>query len=177
MTDHERYGRVIAVRGVHTGDPDDARRALGSLWKTAGPPLHEDFRTMPYAETESLGGIPSLQFHLFADLPDPLIAAIADSGASAVEVRHWGGAMARPAADACPVGHRDAPFSITVDGSADTAAPMVPYSTGGSFLNFLHDPSRTATAYTPENHRRLREIKRAYDPQNVFHRNHNIEPA
>ncbi|TDC42816.1 hypothetical protein E1281_35840 [Actinomadura sp. KC345] len=42
---------------------------------------------------------------------------------------------------------------------------------------FLHDPSRTATAYTPENHRRLREIKRTYDPQNVLHRNHNIEPA
>ncbi|MFG2091747.1 MULTISPECIES: BBE domain-containing protein [unclassified Spirillospora] len=30
---------------------------------------------------------------------------------------------------------------------------------------------------TRGNHRRLREIKRAYDPQNVFHRNHNIKPA
>ncbi|TDC75263.1 FAD-binding oxidoreductase [Actinomadura sp. 7K507] len=177
VTGDERYGRVIAVRGVHTGDPDDARRALRSLWKAGGPPLHEDFRPMPYAGTESLGGIPPLQFHLFADLPNPLIAAIADSDAAGIEIRHWGGAMARPAADAGPVGHRDVPFSITVNGSPGTAAPLVPYSTGGSFLNFLHDPSRTATAYTPENHRRLREIKRTYDPQNVFHRNHNIKPA
>ncbi|WP_433232582.1 BBE domain-containing protein [Actinomadura formosensis] len=23
----------------------------------------------------------------------------------------------------------------------------------------------------------MREVKRAYDPQNVFHRNHNIQPA
>ncbi|WP_325050865.1 BBE domain-containing protein [Actinomadura spongiicola] len=132
---------------------------------------------MPYAETESLGGTPPRHFHLFADLPDALIAAIAGSDAAGIEVRHWGGAMARPAADAGPVGHRDVPFSLTIDGSAADAAPLAAHSTGGSFLNFLHDTSRTATAYTPENHRRLREIKRTYDPRNVFHRNHNIRPA
>ncbi len=82
--------------------------------------------------------------------------------------------MARPGADAGPVGHRDVPFSLTIDGFDATLAP---YATGGSFLNFLHDTSRTADAYTPENFRRLREVKRAYDPQNVFHRNHNIQPA
>ena len=47
---------------------------------------------------------------------------------------------------------------------------------GGSFLNFLHDTTRTHTAFTPENHRRLREVKTAYDPGNLFHRNHNIPP-
>jgi len=143
----------------------------------AGPPLHDDFRTMPYAETESLGGTAPLHFHLYAGLPDALISAIAHSDASGIEVRHWGGAMARPAPDAGPVGHREVPFSLTIDGSAADAAPLAAFATGGSFLNFLHDTSRTAAAYTPENFRRLREVKRAYDPQNVFHRNHNIRPA
>ncbi|WUH98001.1 FAD-dependent oxidoreductase [Spirillospora sp. NBC_00431] len=177
VTDHPEHGRVVIVRGVHAGGAAGGARALRSLLQAGGPALHQDFRTMPYAETESLGGTPPHHFHLFADLPDPLIAAIAGSGAAGVEIKHWGGAMARPAAGAGPVGHRDVPFSLTIDGSAADAAPLAAYATGGSFLNFLHDTSRTATAYTPENFRRLREVKRAYDPQNVFHRNHNIKPA
>jgi FAD/FMN-containing dehydrogenase len=51
--------------------------------------------------------------------------------------------------------------------------------TGRTFLNFLADPARTASAsaYTVEDYRRLREVKRAYDPDNFFHLNHNISPA
>jgi FAD/FMN-containing dehydrogenase len=177
VTDHAEHGRVVAVRGVYAGGADEGARALRSLWNAGGPPLHQGFRTMPYAETESLGGTPPLHFHLAADLPDPLIAAVAASRAAGIEVRHWGGAMARPGAGAGPVGHRDVPFSLTVDGSPEDASPLEAYATGGSFLNFLHDTSKTATAYTPRDHRRLREVKRAYDPQNVFHRNHNIQPA
>ncbi|MGW2307739.1 FAD-binding oxidoreductase [Actinomadura luteofluorescens] len=177
LAKHAGYGRVVAVRAVYAGTATEGARALHSLLEVAGPPLHDDFRTMPYAETESLGGTPPLHFHLYADLPDALISAIAQSDASGIEVRHWGGAMARPALDAGPVGHRDVLFSLTIDGSAGDAAPLAAFATGGSFLNFLHDTSRTATAYTPEDFRRLREVKRAYDPQNVFHRNHNIRPA
>jgi FAD/FMN-containing dehydrogenase len=177
LSNHADYGRVVAVRGVYAGPAADGARALRSLLEASGKPLHDDFRTMPYAETESLGGTAPLHFHLYDDLPDALISEIAHSGASGIEVRHWGGAMARPAPDAGPVGHRDVPFSLTIDGSAADAAPLAAHATGASFLNFLHDPSRTATAYTPENLRRLREAKRAYDPQNVFHRNHNIRPA
>ena len=100
-----------------------------------------------------------------------------EAPANAVEVRHWGGAMARPGAGAGPVGHRDVPFSITVDGPAEAAAPLARHATGGSFLNFLHDPARTHTAYTAADYRRLREVKRAHDPDNVFAINHNIPPA
>jgi FAD/FMN-containing dehydrogenase len=174
ITNHASHGRVVAVRAVYVGSAEEGARALRSLRDAAGPPLQEDFRTMPYAETESLGGTPPQHFHLYADLPDALIAAITESDAAGIEVKQWGGAMARPGADAGPVGHRDVPFSLTIDGSDDGLAS---YATGGAFLNFLHDTSRTASAYTPENFRRLREVKRAYDPQNVFHRNHNIRPA
>lgn len=177
LTDHAVHGRVVAVRAVYAGSAKDGARALRSLRKAGGPPLQDDFRPMPYAETESLGNTAPHHFHFHADLPDALITAIAGSRASGIEVRHWGGAMARSAADAGPVGHRDVPFSLTVDGSEADDAVFLPYATGGSFLNFLHDPAQTATAYTPANFRRLREVKRAYDPQNVFHRNHNIPPA
>jgi hypothetical protein len=85
--------------------------------------------------------------------------------------------MARPGADAGPVGHRDVPFSITVDGSAEAAGPLARHATGGSFLNFLKDPARTRTAYTPADYAALRELKRAYDPDNVFGHGHGIAPA
>ena len=105
------------------------------------------------------------------------VDAVTRADANAVDVRHWGGAMARPAAGAGPVGHRDVPFSITVDGPAEAAAPLARHATGGSFLNFLQDPARTHTAYTAEDYRRLREVKRAHDPANVFGLSHNIPPA
>jgi Berberine and berberine like len=97
--------------------------------------------------------------------------------ADAVEVRHWGGAMARPGADAGPVGHRDVPFSIVVDGPAEAAEPLARHATGGSFLNFLKEPARTHTAYTPDDFAALRELKRAYDPDDVFGAGHHIPPA
>jgi FAD/FMN-containing dehydrogenase len=57
------------------------------------------------------------------------------------------------------------------------AANLRPHATGDSFLNFLGDAARTADAYTEGDYRRLREVKAAYDPDNVFSANHNIPPA
>ena len=112
-----------------------------------------------------------------AGVPGPVLAVRGVSSGPAVEVRHWGGAMARPSDDAGPVGHRGIPFSVTIDGPVEAAAPLAAYATGGSFLNFLHDPSKTHTAYPAQDYLRLRELKRAYDPDNVLHRNHNIPPS
>ena len=83
--------------------------------------------------------------------------------ADAVEVKRWGGAIAR---GNTPAGHRQVPFSVTVDG--EDIAPLAPHVTGGSFLNFLKDTSRTRDAYTAADHARLLELKRAYDPGNLF---------
>jgi FAD/FMN-containing dehydrogenase len=52
-----------------------------------------------------------------------------------------------------------------------------PHAAGGTFLNFLSDPARTAEAYTDGDYARLRQVKAAYDPGNVFAANHNIPPA
>jgi FAD/FMN-containing dehydrogenase len=50
----------------------------------------------------------------------------------------------------------------------------------GLYINGITDfDARTPVeaAYGPEKYARLVEIKRAYDPDNVFHRNANISPA
>ncbi|QKW37572.1 FAD-binding oxidoreductase [Actinomadura sp. NAK00032] len=196
--------RALGLRVVHAGDADEAERLLAPLRAAAGEPIMYPLRTMPCADmtTEIFGPPPppmlvESSIDLARDLPGELAgvcvdAVMADGPVAAVELRYWGGAMARPEPGAGPVGHRDVPFSI-ITGSAPAAgreqitearsaidtlvSALRPHLTGGAFLNFLEDPDVTATAYTAADHRRLTEVKRAYDPDNVFAGNHNIPPA
>jgi hypothetical protein len=131
-----------------------------------------------------MGGTPPRQLTLVRDLEDEAIDAIVhdteddESPVSTVEVRHWGGAMANPGPLAGPVGHRDVPLSVIADAPyAPLAEALAPSSTGGAFLNFLTDIRRTASAYTAADHARLREVKRAHDPDNFFRVGHNIPPV
>jgi len=169
---------AVTVRGMYAGPAQDARCALAPLFRAAGTPVTDGWRTMPYTESGTIGGTAPRRFHHLADLPDAVIAAAVDAvhgDANAVEVRLWGGAIARPDADAGPAGHREVPFSVVIDGPDD--ATVAAHATGGTFLNWLHDPSRTHTAFTAANYARLREVKHAYDPDNMFGLAKNIPPA
>jgi FAD/FMN-containing dehydrogenase len=56
----------------------------------------------------------------------------------------------------------------------DAAAP---FASGGSYVNFMTgDETDCVAAAYGANDPRLQAIKRKYDPQNVFHVNHNIRP-
>jgi FAD/FMN-containing dehydrogenase len=200
---------VLAVRVFHLGGYEEAECRLGPLLEAAGTPLVDGFRAMTFAEAGAAIAGPSAppmavrqHIDLFQDLPDAVLEALPDAAfddapGTAVEVRHWGGAMARPGPDAGPVGHRDVPFSVIaaapygpggtgygdaaersrVDAGVDGLARRLrPYATGGSFLNFLTDPARTRTAYTPEDHARLAGVKKTWDADDVFRPGHHIPP-
>jgi FAD/FMN-containing dehydrogenase len=53
------------------------------------------------------------------------------------------------------------------------------YSGGGTYTNFMSedDQARVVDSYGTEQYRRLADLKRSYDPTNVFHLNQNIRPA
>ncbi|MGW0598249.1 FAD-binding oxidoreductase [Streptomyces sp. NPDC002776] len=53
-----------------------------------------------------------------------------------------------------------------------------PWSTGAVYLNFIgsEGPERVIAGVGATNYRHLEEIKRTYDPDNVFRFNHNIRP-
>jgi FAD/FMN-containing dehydrogenase len=163
----------VSVRGLYAGDAGRGRRALAPLFEVAGPPVEDTFAVIGYAGSGSIGGTAPRQFELFDALTDDVIDAVVETPLNAAEVRVWGGAIAR-CADPGAAAHRGVPFSITVDGHSDELAA---YATGGSFLNFLGDPSQTERAFTAANWARLREIKRAYDPHNVFGLGHNVPPS
>jgi FAD/FMN-containing dehydrogenase len=170
--------RVLAIRAMHAGEADEARRLLAPLFAAAGSPLVDGMRPMRFADA-SMGGTAPRHLELLGDLPDAVIEAIvAAQAAPTVEVRHWGGAMARPAAGAGPVGPRDVPLSVIADAHVPgLAAALAPHATGGSFLNFLADPARTATAFAPADYEALREVEAAYDPDGLFRIGHAIPPA
>ncbi|CCK31137.1 FAD linked oxidase domain-containing protein [Streptomyces davaonensis JCM 4913] len=91
-----------------------------------------------------------------------------------------------------PVPYRDAPwathpFGMWEDAAddergiqwvRDVRAGAQPWSTGAVYLNFIgtEGPDRVIAGLGADNYRRMEEIKRQYDPDNVFRFNHNIKP-
>jgi FAD/FMN-containing dehydrogenase len=109
---------------------------------------------------------------------------------------HMGGAVARTARDATAYPGRDVDHNIIVDaawlpaqhdsmGTTETAwareflEALQPHRAGVyvNFLDFDDDADRVREAYGNDTYRKLAEVKAKYDPDNVFHRNKNIEPG
>lgn len=101
------------------------------------------------------------------------------------------GAPNRIAPDAMAYGHRDAKFVLNVHGRWDEAKDdqtcigwareffkaSAPYASAGAYVNFMteEESDRVAAAYGA-NYNRLVQIKKRYDPDNIFHLNQNIKP-
>jgi len=194
-----RGRRVVALRALYVGEAAEGERLLAPLVEAAGQPIIDGMRPMSFAEASAALGAPptpavvELDIDLFHELPDGVLGVVTDpdTPVTAIEVRHWGGAMANPGDDGGPCGHRDVPFSVVSTAMAAdrdgypaakaateaVAARLEPYATGGTFLNFLGDPARTHTAYTPSDYDALAAIKAVYDPENVLSRGHTIPLA
>lgn len=91
----------------------------------AGPPLLDRFGSAGFADGSAATAGPPLppmaarsHLELLRTVPDDVLdammeaAGVPDSPLGFAELRHWGGAMARPSPDTGPVGHRDVPFSV-----------------------------------------------------------------
>lgn len=185
------------------GDLDTARAAIAPLLEAPGVTGHTIER-MPYAEVlvdeqpdSDQVDAPAIKLvdenGFAARFDDDLIAELAavkrDLGDSVLMVRLLGGAYSRVAADATAWGFRDTEAwlvsaAFVPDELYDAAAPKLratwarldPWLKGlyGNFSS-LDDP--VTKMYPPATLSRLRSIKAAYDPSNVFHRNHNVTPA
>jgi FAD/FMN-containing dehydrogenase len=102
------------------------------------------------------------------------------------------GAANRVPADAMAYRHRDAKFVLNAHGRWDKRIDderciawtraffraSAPYASAGAYVNFMteEESDRVAAAYGV-NYVRLVQIKRQYDPDNVFHLNQNIKPS
>jgi FAD/FMN-containing dehydrogenase len=139
----------------------------------------------------------------FDRLDDEVIDVLVRRGAeqtwvgTAFDVHHLGGAFGRVLEEATPFPNRAARFWLNIYGfwtdPADDDAriafvrgmstDMEPFSTGGHYSNFQgaepagHREYDPRTVFGPTKYQRLVDVKRRYDPENVFHVNSNIPPG
>jgi len=135
---------------------------------------------------------------MLGDLPgeaiDRFVAAAGPGSGSPLllaEIRHVGGALRRAQPQHGALATFDASFltlgvGIVLDEQTYRASHdrlqlladvLAPYDTGRRYLNFSERKTDSALFYTPEVYRRLRVVKAAIDPENVFRANHPIAPA
>ncbi|MFG3392365.1 FAD-binding oxidoreductase [Streptomyces parvus] len=200
-----RGRHVYHVRIAYTGSASDGERLVEPLRK-AGPVLFEAVWDMPYTESASIHDepphpVPFQRETAMLDLLDEDVVRtlLEHAGPQArvpcvVELRHLGGAAARPAQRPNCVAHREAPYllsvvTLLVQATEDDARPvhrqlfgaLKPVSSGAG-LNFLgHGANagaeRVRDAYATADFERLARLKSAHDPRNTFRLNHNIPPA
>jgi FAD/FMN-containing dehydrogenase len=148
-----------------------------------------DFGYRNYNQTGYVAGLSDAAIDVHADWAQRM-----PSRYGLVELMTVDGPATRLDPAATPLGARSARFNhIITAGWRDPAdddeniawaegfrAAMAPHYGGGVYVNYLDrgEPAEVvSTAYGPANWARLREIKRRYDPGNLFRRNHNIPPA
>ncbi len=188
----------------HTGSAEEAERELAPF-KEWGPPMMVEVGPVPYPVFNTIlddaypHGLRNYWLSAFTDgLPDGLIDAMVESfeqvpsPMSGIALEQFHGAVTRvgPAETAVP--HRGAGYNLMLTGvwsdaaddeanvtwTKDSFAAMKEFFTGGRWLNYLGDDQGEDAirgAYGT-NYERLVELKRRYDPENVFRANHNIAP-
>jgi FAD/FMN-containing dehydrogenase len=195
---------IIALALCYAGDPKLGETLIEPLRKF-GTPLGEHVGVQPYAAWQKAfdpllapGARNYWKSHNFSVLSDGLFDAVIDylkklpSPQCEIFFGALGGATARPAPDSSAYAHRDAQFVMNVHGrwtdpaddercirwARDFFKASAPFASGGVYVNFLtaDEGDRVKAAYG-QNYERLAQIKRKYDPENLFSTNQNIQPA
>ncbi len=199
----EQHGKpIVMALMVYAGDAEAGERALAPI-RALATPLADMVRPMRYPEIydgpEGARPAAAAGTNVFVD-------GLAAAGAEAIlehletstapmpaaQLRVLGGAMARVPDDASAFGHRGAKMMVNIaamyanpeDGPeheawARSLATALADETAGAYVGFLGDDGDQGVrrAYPPATLERLVEVKRRYDPDNLFRLNLNVPPV
>jgi FAD/FMN-containing dehydrogenase len=198
------HGKEVVILPIfYSGAVAETAKLIAPL-RAFGTALGEHIGAQPYVQWQKAfdplltpGARNYWKSHNFTELADGALNSIIEfagklpSPQCEIFIGLIAGAPNRVAADAMAYGHRDARFVLNVHGRWDEATDdqkcigwareffkaSAPYASGGAYVNFMtaEEGDRVAAAYG-SNYERLVEIKRRYDPENVFHLNQNIKP-
>jgi FAD/FMN-containing dehydrogenase len=200
----EAHGQlVIMALMVHAGPVADGERAVAPF-RALATPIADMLKPMPYPEiyrlTENEAGPDhEVARSMFVDAVDrPAAETIVEhlSASTAplavAQLRVLGGAMARVPADATAFAHRQSRIMVAIGAVYEHASETAEHQAWltrfiaalhqrdqGVYVGFLGDEgeARVRAAYPGPTWDRLAEIKRRYDPTNLFRLNQNIPPA
>jgi FAD/FMN-containing dehydrogenase len=192
----------VIVEAAYLGDAGNGAELIQPL-RGLGPEL-DTFAMMPATAlgqlnldpVEPLAGEGDGAF--LADFPAAAIGALvavagpdAEAPPTSIEIRHLGGALARPApgggaqpsieasyllyaAYAVPTPDVAGPVRAHVQAVKDALAP---WHASYDYYNFEETPTTAAAVLPPASFRRLQEIKAAYDPDQVIISSHPVWPT
>jgi FAD/FMN-containing dehydrogenase len=195
---------IVVISYNHSGAGEDVERDIAPLL-TGPAPASRTATSEPYltaqrssdldlawgSRTVILGG------YVVDCSPAVLDSFVAHAehipGDSSISVTAMGGAIARVPDEAMAFAGRTAPFDVSPDTAwsdpnldqangawvRQAMAIVEPDLLPGRYINELSDagPDVTRSSYGDAKLERLRTLKRAWDPTNVFHLNHNVEPV
>jgi FAD/FMN-containing dehydrogenase len=199
----EAHGRMIVMAQlVYAGDVDDGQRVLDRFRALATPiadmtramrypaifpPEDPNYRPTAVIRTMYVNGVDR-------DKAQAIIERIqaATAPMAVTQLRVLGGAVARVSPDATAFAQRRSPIMANVaaiyqdpEQRSEQEAWVAALSSvlydgdDGAYVGFLADEGaeRVRAAYPGATWDRLREVKAAYDPDNMFRLNQNIPPA
>jgi len=197
----EWHGKeIVILAAFYAGGMEAGERELKSL-REWGEPIADVIGPHTYAGWQAAfdplltpGARNYWKSHNFKSLSDGLVKAVVEyagrlpSDASEIFLAQVGGATNRVAKNATAYPHRDVQFVMNVhtrwsERSDDERCiqwareyfkATEEFATGGVYVNFIpEDEERVANAYGA-NMERLQELKKKYDPGNLFRVNQNI---
>jgi len=195
---------VLALAFLYVGEAEKGKSLVEPLrhfGKTAG----EFIGVQPYTAWQQAfdplltpGARNYWKSHNFTELDDGLFDKVIEyigrlpSAQCEIFFGAIGCATTKPAPDAMAYAHRDARYVMNVHGRWDDPADdqrcirwardffeaSAPYASGGVYVNFLtaDEGDRVRAAYGG-NYERLAQVKRKYDPENLFRVNQNMRPG
>jgi FAD binding domain/Berberine and berberine like len=198
--------KMCALVVCHNGPIAEGEKAVNAVRAALSAPIIDWAGPMPYPALQSLfdGLLPKgLQWYWKGDfvktLPDAAIdahvanAAKLPSMISGMHLYPIDGAVHRPTKDATAWNCRDAAWSMVIFGvdpdpknapaitkwARDYWEAVHPFDLAGAYPNFMMDDEgdKRLMATFGENHKRLGEVKKKYDPANLFRVNQNVRPA
>ncbi len=199
----DAVGKLVIFGIMAVAAPDEDAARFLEPFRSIAQPIADMVQPIPYAkiyppEDPSYRPL-AVSRNLFVDHFDEPTAARILSTLDAIEgpmracqIRPYGGAVSRVPNEATAYAHRDRPIMVNVaafyEGDADKAAKtawvddFAGWLSNGdqaAYVNFLGDEgqARIRAAYPHGAYERLAELKRRYDPTNLFRGNQNIPPA
>jgi FAD/FMN-containing dehydrogenase len=189
----------------HVGEDTARAEAEVRPFREFGTPAADLVQRMPYAVMNTLldpmfptGTLNYWKSAFFSELCDAAVEVMADAFANsptpmcALIIEHIHGAVTRVSPTATAFPHRQAGYSCLIisqwtdPDQTDTCVSWAralfdalrPHMADRAYVNYLSDDDddRIRQAYGP-NYDRLVELKRRYDPENLFALNQNISPS
>jgi FAD/FMN-containing dehydrogenase len=200
----EWHGKpILALAMCWSGDIAEGERVAAPL-RGFGKPLADVVGRNPFADWQTAldplltpGFRNYWKSHDFRELSDGLIDVLLTYAGkipdpnSEIAYAQLGGAISQVPQQATAYGHREAQFAMNVHGrwadpekdeaciawSRDLFKAAAPFATGAVYVNFMtQDEGERVRAAYGSNYERLVQLKRKYDPTNLFRMNQNIRP-